>query len=125
MFYEGVLLMELVRDGDGRPAPRMIDVALEPAAALGVYADLVARLLFTGHTNLCEWKPGTERPIAVGQPPSIETVEQCRGIGKAADLVVLDHDLFAIPATQIGHARVLWTLLDGREIYRKGDSPLY
>lgn len=45
MFYEGVLLMELVKDGDGRPAPRMIDVAIEPAAALGVYADLVAQII--------------------------------------------------------------------------------
>jgi RIO kinase 1 len=45
MFYEGVLLMELVRDGDGRPAPRMIDVAIEPAAAVGVYADLVAQII--------------------------------------------------------------------------------
>ena len=45
MFYEGVLLMELVKDGDGRPAPRMIDVAIEPAAAIGVYADLVAQII--------------------------------------------------------------------------------
>ena len=30
-------------------------------------ADLVARPLFTGHLDLCEWKPGSERPVAVGQ----------------------------------------------------------
>jgi RIO kinase 1 len=45
MFYEGVLLMELVKDGEGRPAPRLIDVAIEPAAAMGVYADLVAQII--------------------------------------------------------------------------------
>ncbi|HJQ98362.1 MAG TPA: amidohydrolase [Candidatus Polarisedimenticolaceae bacterium] len=46
-------------------------------------------------------------------------------VGKAADLVVLDHDLFAIPATRIGHTKVLWTLLDGKEIYRKeGSDPI-
>src|SRR5439155_2457513 len=45
MFYEGVLLMELVRDGDGRPAPRLIDVAIAPAAAMRVYADLVAQMI--------------------------------------------------------------------------------
>jgi RIO kinase 1 len=40
MFYEGVLLMELVLDAHGHPAPRLIDaqVAREDAAAL--YADL-------------------------------------------------------------------------------------
>jgi RIO kinase 1 len=45
MFYEGVLLMELVKDGEGRPAPRMIDVAIESSAAVGVYADLVAQII--------------------------------------------------------------------------------
>jgi RIO kinase 1 len=40
-----VLLMELVKDGEGRPAPRLIDVAIEPAAAIGVYADLVAQII--------------------------------------------------------------------------------
>ena len=45
MFYEGVLLMELVKDVEGRPAPRLIDVALEPEAALRVYADLVAQII--------------------------------------------------------------------------------
>jgi predicted amidohydrolase YtcJ len=38
--------------------------------------------------------------------------------GKAADLIVLDRDLFAIPAAEIGRARVLLTLLDGREVFR-------
>jgi len=45
MFYEGVLLMELVKDAEGRPAPRLIDVAIEQAAAIGVYADLVAQII--------------------------------------------------------------------------------
>jgi Predicted metal-dependent hydrolase with the TIM-barrel fold len=38
--------------------------------------------------------------------------------GKAADLVVLDRDLFAIPPDQIARAHVLLTLLDGRDVYR-------
>jgi predicted amidohydrolase YtcJ len=38
-------------------------------------------------------------------------------VGKAADLVVLDRDLFAIPANEIHRARVLRTFVDGREIY--------
>ncbi|MCE9578838.1 MAG: hypothetical protein K8W52_37280, partial [Deltaproteobacteria bacterium] len=45
MFYEGVLLMDLVCDAEGRPAPRLIDLTLDPAAALGLYADLVAQLI--------------------------------------------------------------------------------
>ncbi len=47
--------------------------------------------------------------------------EKVRGTletGKAADLIILDRDLFAIPAAEIGRARVLLTLLDGREVFR-------
>src|SRR6185436_8955735 len=45
MFYEGVLLMELVCDAEGRPAPRLIDIAIDRDAALGIYADLVAQMI--------------------------------------------------------------------------------
>jgi predicted amidohydrolase YtcJ len=39
-------------------------------------------------------------------------------VGKAADLIVLDRNLFEIPSSQIHEAKVLWTLLDGKEVYR-------
>ncbi len=39
-------------------------------------------------------------------------------VGKWADLVVLDRNLFEIPAHRIHEARVLLTLLAGREVYR-------
>ena len=45
MFYEGVLLMDLVCDAEGRPAPRLIDIAIERDAATGVLADLVAQMI--------------------------------------------------------------------------------
>ena len=45
LFYEGVLLMELVLDAEGRAAPRLIDVALEPAAARALYEELRAQLI--------------------------------------------------------------------------------
>jgi predicted amidohydrolase YtcJ len=70
--------------------------------------DLTAML--DGYTRLGAWIDFREKETG--------TIE----VGRAADLVVLDHDLFAIPPTRIGHTRVLWTLLDGQEIYR---SPNY
>lgn len=39
-------------------------------------------------------------------------------VGKQADLLVLDRDIFKLPPAQIGQARVLWTLLAGEEVYR-------
>jgi predicted amidohydrolase YtcJ len=38
-------------------------------------------------------------------------------VGKRADLVVLDRDLFAAPATRLGDARTVLTLVDGRPVY--------
>jgi predicted amidohydrolase YtcJ len=39
-------------------------------------------------------------------------------IGKLADLIVLDQNLLEIPPEQIHTAKVLWTLWEGREVYR-------
>ncbi len=39
-------------------------------------------------------------------------------VGKAADLIVLDRNLFEVPPEQIHRAKVLWTLLEGREVWR-------
>jgi predicted amidohydrolase YtcJ len=47
--------------------------------------------------------------------------ESVRGsivLGKIADLIVLDRNLFKIPASEIHKARVLLTVFEGREIYR-------
>ena len=42
-------------------------------------------------------------------------------VGKLADLIVLDRNLFEIPVEQIHATRVLWTLLEGREVYRAAE----
>lgn len=39
-------------------------------------------------------------------------------VGKQADLLVLDKNIFDLPTKQIGKAKVLWTLLGGEEVYR-------
>ena len=39
-------------------------------------------------------------------------------VGKAADLVVLDRNLFATPKDEIARTKVLLTLLEGKEVYR-------
>ena len=42
-------------------------------------------------------------------------------VGKAADLIVLSDNLFTIPAESIHKAKVLLTLLDGKEVFRHPD----
>jgi len=47
--------------------------------------------------------------------------EKARGsleAGKAADIVVLDRDLFEVPVHEISRVKVLLALLDGRPVYR-------
>lgn len=39
-------------------------------------------------------------------------------VGKWADFVVLDKNLFEIPAREIHTAKVLWTVLEGKEVHR-------
>ena len=39
-------------------------------------------------------------------------------VGKLADLVVIDRDLFTIPVTHIKEAKVLLTMVGGRIVYR-------
>ncbi len=39
-------------------------------------------------------------------------------VGKSADLIVLNRDLFKIPREKIHEAKVVWTLLDGQEVFR-------
>ena len=41
-------------------------------------------------------------------------------VGKRADLVVVDQDIFKLEALpqKIGGTKVLWTVLDGEEVYR-------
>lgn len=42
-------------------------------------------------------------------------------MGKLADIIVLDRNLFEIPETEISEAKVLLTLFEGREVYRHSD----
>jgi predicted amidohydrolase YtcJ len=42
-------------------------------------------------------------------------------VGKQADLLVLDRNIFELPVKQIGKAKVLWTLLGGEETWRDKD----
>ena len=44
-------------------------------------------------------------------------------VGKAADLIVLDRNLFEIPLHEIHRAKVLLTVLDGQEVFRSADFP--
>ena len=76
--YEGVLLMQLVTDGEGNPAPRLNDVALSEEQALDFHARLlnqVVRMLCAGmiHGDLSEYNIliGSDGPVIIDLPQAV------------------------------------------------------
>ena len=78
-FLEGVLLMELVTDEDGEPAPRLNDVVLEEDDARRFHANLlrqVVRMLCAGivHGDLSEYNVLVDRngPVIIDLPQAVD-----------------------------------------------------
>jgi RIO kinase 1 len=78
-FVDGVLLMELVTDGESRPAPRLNDVVLTPGEAREFHLTLireVVRMLCAGvvHGDLSEYNVllGSEGPVIIDLPQAVD-----------------------------------------------------
>jgi RIO kinase 1 len=78
-FLEGVLLMEMVSDGEGGPAPRLNDLALTPEQAREFHAILIAEvvlMLCAGvvHGDLSEYNVlvGSRGPVIIDLPQAVD-----------------------------------------------------
>ncbi|MCK9513308.1 MAG: serine protein kinase RIO [Pigmentiphaga sp.] len=78
-FHEGVLLMELVTDEAGEPAPRLNDLALSEEEANRFHADLirqVVRMLCAGivHGDLSEYNVlvDSDGPVIIDLPQAVD-----------------------------------------------------
>ena len=79
LFHEGVLLMELIVDATGAPAPRLNDVVLSEAEAVRHHHDLlrqVVRMLCAGvvHGDLSEYNVllDAEGPVIIDLPQAVD-----------------------------------------------------
>ena len=77
--HEGVLLMDLVTDADGHPAPRLNDIELSHEQALEFHARLlneVVRMLCAGiiHGDLSEYNilVGSDGPVIIDLPQAVD-----------------------------------------------------
>jgi RIO kinase 1 len=77
--HEGVLLMELVTDAEGDPAPRLNDIELTEEQALDFHAELlnqVVRMLCAGviHGDLSEYNilVGSDGPVIIDLPQAVD-----------------------------------------------------
>lgn len=91
--FEGIEVA-LTRIGPGQDLP-----ALEPEEAVTLEQALKAYTLNVAYVNHLERETGSIAP------------------GKSADLIVVDQDLFKIPARQIHATKVLVTMFKGRPVY--------
>jgi len=119
-FVDGVLLMELVTDGEGHPAPRLNDVVLTPEQArefLGTLVREVVRMLCAGvvHGDLSEYNVllGGEGPVIIDLPQAVDAAGNAHASG------MLERDVgnltryfgrFAPELLRTEYAKEIWSL---------------
>jgi RIO kinase 1 len=127
LFYEGVLLMEVVVDAAGRPAPRLIDaeVAVEQAAPLytGLRSQVVKMLccdLVHGDLSPYNVLLGRTGPVIIDFPQVVGAAHNSQAEGFFfRDLANLRHFFEAIDpaiAAAASDGREIWRAYVGREL---------
>ncbi|MEW5788738.1 MAG: PA4780 family RIO1-like protein kinase [Pseudomonadota bacterium] len=131
-FLEGVLLMELVTDAQGEPAPRLNDVALDPELARQYHAQLirqVVRMLCAGivHGDLSEFNVlvDPEGPVIIDLPQAIDAAANNnarRLFQRDVDNLASYFGQFAPELSATRYGQEIWSLYEAGEL--RPDSPL-
>jgi RIO kinase 1 len=125
-FIDGVLIMELITDAEGSPAPRLADLGFDPAGAQRMYDRLlgeVLRMLCAGvvHGDLSDFNVlvGADGPVLIDFPQSVDTAHNAN----ARKLLVRDVDnlhrflsQFAPNARRMPYAEEMWELFQQNAI---------
>ena len=132
LVHEGVLLMELVRDEHGEPAPRLNDVETTAAQALEWHAFMmvqITRMLCTGliHGDLSEFNV----LLDAGGPVIIDLPQAVNAAGNNNAFAMLERDVNNMRATfgraapellETRYAQEIWKLYEAGEL--RPDSAL-
>jgi len=115
MFFEGVLLMELVCDAAGNTAPRLIDVSLTPEQANAGYHDMLTQLV---RMLSCELIHGDLSPYNVLWAAAGPTVIDFPQIVSAAQNTSSERFFLRDASNILGH----FARIDRRLHTRSGDA---
>ncbi len=126
-FIDGVLLMELVTDSDGQPAPRLNDLEMTPEQALAYHGFLIAqivRMLCDGlvHGDLSEYNVlvGSDGPVIIDLPQAVDAA------GNNNARKMLERDVanmtayfgrFAPTLLSSDYGREMWKLYQSGELH--------
>lgn len=131
-FHEGVLLMELVADENGEPAPRLNDVALSPEVAREYHAMLirqVVRMLCAGivHGDLSEYNilVDADGPVIIDLPQAVDAAANnnaSRMLERDVDNLAEYFGQFAPELLKTQYGKEIWALYESGKL--ESDSPL-
>lgn len=118
-FIDGVLLMELITDSDGQPAPRLNDLEMAPEQAVQYHGFLIAqivRMLCDGlvHGDLSEYNVlvGSDGPVIIDLPQAVDAA------GNNNARKMLERDVANMTAYFGRFAPALLTTDYGREMWK-------
>jgi RIO kinase 1 len=125
-YFDGVLIMELVTDAEGQPAPRLGEIQLPAATALAYHDFLlqqVVRMLSIGliHGDLSEFNVliGPDGPVIIDLPQAVNAA------GNNGAFAMLQRDVnnlretlgrFAPELLSTEYAREMWALFEQGEL---------
>jgi RIO kinase 1 len=126
-FVDGVLLMELVTDGEGHPAPRLNDVVLteeQARAAHGTLIREVVRMLCAGivHGDLSEYNVllGSEGPVIIDLPQAVDAAGNAHAsamLGRDVGNLTRYFGRFAPELLATEYAKEIWSLYKSGKLH--------
>ncbi|MGL1835087.1 PA4780 family RIO1-like protein kinase [Rhodocyclaceae bacterium SMB388] len=125
-FHEGVLLMELVTDEDGEPAPRLNDVVLDEEDARRFHAGLlreVVRMLCAGivHGDLSEYNVLVDRdgPVIIDLPQAVDAAANNNAramLERDVDNLAAYFGQFAPDLLGTAYGKEIWSLYESGKL---------